>query len=211
MARRLYKLPKAVFQFRPSHLIVPHCYWHCLLPLQSTTEIANIPGFRDMADNAHFLVRHGKTFVQTSKGCFALQTITLDRSTLLLVVPTSTVDNWDSQFSRILGYNAHLLVRLGKTFLQTSKGCFPVQTITLDRTTLLLAVPNCCTVDNWDSQYSWISRCGRQHTLFSSTWQGVSTNFQRQFSSSDHHTWFCIFFVYESLCTRQRIQQKAIR
>ncbi len=46
-----------------------------------------------MADSANFLVRHGKTFVQTSKGCFLVQTITPVRSTLLLAVPTSAVDN----------------------------------------------------------------------------------------------------------------------
>ncbi len=74
------KLSKAVFQFRQTHLIIPHCFWQCLVLLQWITEIANIPGFRDMADNAHFLVRHGNTFLHTSKGCF--QTITLDRCTL---------------------------------------------------------------------------------------------------------------------------------
>ncbi len=42
---------------RPSHVIVGDCCWECLHQ-QSTTEIANIPGLRDVAENAHFLVRH---------------------------------------------------------------------------------------------------------------------------------------------------------
>ncbi len=103
MARHFCKFPMAVFQFRQLHLIVPHCCWQCLL-LQSTPEIAYIPGFCDIADNADLLVRHGKKFLQTSKGCFTVQTITHDRSALLLAVPTfSTVANWDCQYSRISG------------------------------------------------------------------------------------------------------------
>ncbi len=133
MVTHLCKLPKAVFQWRPSHLIVPHCCWQCLLLVQSTTEIDKIPGFRDMADNAHILDQHN-TFLQTSKGCFPVQTNTLDRSALLLAVATSTVDIWDSQYCRF-------------------------------------------------------SRYGRQRPLFSSTWSDISANFERQFSSSDHHTW----------------------
>ncbi len=74
---------------RPSHLIVPRRCWQCLLLLKSTTEIANIAGFRNMADNAHFLVQDGNTFVQTSKVCFPVQNITHDRSTQLLAVPSS--------------------------------------------------------------------------------------------------------------------------
>ncbi len=136
--------------------------------------------FRDVADNAHFLVRRGVTFLQTSKGCFRVQTITLDRSTLLLVVSTSTVD---IPGFRDMADNSHFFVRHGNTFLQ---GCFPVQAITLDRFTLLLAVPIFSTVDNWDSQYSWISRYGRQLPLFCSTWEYISA---RLFSSSGNHTW----------------------
>ncbi len=135
MVRHFWKLPMAVFQFRPSHMIVLHCCWQCLHLLQSTTEITNIAGFRNMADNAHFLVRHGNTLVQTCKGCF------------------------------------------------------PVQTNTLDRPALLLAVPTSSTVDHWGSQNSRISRHGRKRPLFSSTWSDISENFQRLFSSSDHHTW----------------------
>ncbi len=130
------KPPKAVFQFKQSPLIVPHCFWKCE-HLQSTTAIANIAGFRDMADNAHILVRHDNTFLQTSKGCFPVQTITLHRSTLFLTVPTSTVDNWDSQYWGILRYGRQRPVRHGQTFLQTSKGCFPVETITRDRSTCI--------------------------------------------------------------------------
>ncbi len=96
MDRHFWKLPKAVFQVRPSHMIVPHCCWLCLLFVQSITEKVNIPGFHDMADNAHILVQHGNTNVQPSKGCFPVQTIKLDRFALLVVVPTfSTVDNWE--------------------------------------------------------------------------------------------------------------------
>ncbi len=85
---------KGLFQFRQSHLIVPHCFWYCLVFLQLTSEIVDNPGFRDVADNAHFLVRQGKIFLQSSKGCFLVQTITLDRSALFLAVPSSsTVDN----------------------------------------------------------------------------------------------------------------------
>ncbi len=43
-----------------------------------------------MADNAHILVQHDKTFLQTLKDCFPVETITLDRSALLLAVPTSS-------------------------------------------------------------------------------------------------------------------------
>ncbi len=43
---------------------------------------------------------------------------------------------------------AYFLVRHGQTFLKTSIGCFPVQTITHDCYALLLAVPTFSTVDN---------------------------------------------------------------
>ncbi len=89
------------------------------------------------------------TFLQTSKCCFRVQTITLDRSTQLLVVLLQSI----TEIANIPGFrdkedNAHFLVRHGKTFLQTSKGCFPVQTITPDRSALLLTVPASSTVDN---------------------------------------------------------------
>ncbi len=95
-----------------------------------------------MADNAHFLVRQGMTFLQTSKGCFRVQTITLDRSTQLLVVLLQSI----TEIANIPGFrdmadNAHFLVGHGNTFLHTSKRCFRVQTIRLDRSTLFLSVP----------------------------------------------------------------------
>ncbi len=86
-----------------------------------------------MADKAHFLVRHGKTFLQTSKGCFPGQTITLDCSTLFwrcLALLQSTTEIANIPGFRDKEDNAHFLVLHHKTFLQTSKGCFRVQTIT---------------------------------------------------------------------------------
>ncbi len=115
----------------------------------------------NIAEDAHFLVRHGITILQTFKRCFLVQTITLNRCTLFMTVPcSSTVNNCDSQYSWIcdMADNAHFLVRHGNRFLQTSKGCFPVQTITLDRFTLLLAVLSSFTVDNLDIQSFRISR-----------------------------------------------------
>ncbi len=104
-----------------------------------------------MTDNAHFLVRHGNTFLQASKDCFPVQTITLDHSTLFLAAPSllqSTTEIANISGFRDVADYTHFLVRHGMTFLQTFKGCFPVQTITLDCSALLLAVLTSSTVDN---------------------------------------------------------------
>ncbi len=122
MVTHFYKLPKADFQFRQSHLIVPHCFWQWLVLLQSTTELANISGFRDLADNVHFLVRHGMTFLQTSKGCFCVQQSHMIVShccwQCLLLQSTTEIANI-REFCDMAD-NAHLSVRRSKTFLQTS-------------------------------------------------------------------------------------------
>ncbi len=183
----------AVFVFRQSHMIVPHCFWQCLL-LQSTTEIANIPGFRDMAGNAHILVRHGNTFLKTSKLVFQFRQshlivphcrwqclVLLQSKTEIANIPgvrdmadtpTSLFDMvrdfckfpkaffqlkqlhlivphcfWQCQhlqstteIANIRGFcntvdNTLFLVQRGRRFLQTFKGCFRVQT---------MIVPHCC-------------------------------------------------------------------
>ncbi len=120
---------KCYFQFRLSHLIVPHCCWQCLL-LQSTTEIANIPVYRDMENNAHLLVGHGKMFLQTSKGYFLFRLshlIVPHCCWQYLILLQSTTEIANIPVYRDMANNAHLLVGHGKTFLQASKGCFKLR------------------------------------------------------------------------------------